>query len=194
VLEQLVADVLDAPLDDSGLCLRPVSAADRLVELEFMLPVAGLDCRALNRLLAEGDALSARAGLLQFDRVQGMLKGFVDLVFRIEGRYYIADYKSNHLGQEADSYTQTALESAMLEHRYDLQYQLYTLALHRLLRQRLPDYDYDTHMGGAFYLFVRGMRAGAKDRPGVFHCRPARSLIESLDRLFDGQSLAQAQG
>ncbi|UTW13823.1 exodeoxyribonuclease V subunit beta [Marinobacterium rhizophilum] len=189
VLEQLVADVLDAPLDDSGLCLRCVPAADRLVELEFMLPVAGLDCRALNRLLAEGDALSAKAGLLQFDRVQGMLKGFVDLVFRVDGRYYIADYKSNHLGQETDSYARTALESAMLEHRYDLQYQLYTLALHRLLRQRLPDYDYDTHMGGAFYLFLRGMRAGDKERPGVFHRRPARALVEALDRLFDGQPL-----
>ncbi|WP_020679931.1 exodeoxyribonuclease V subunit beta [Marinobacterium rhizophilum] len=194
VLEQLVADVLDAPLDASGLCLRRVAAADRLVELEFLLPVAGLDCRALNRLLAEGDALSARAGLLQFDRVQGMLKGFVDLVFRVDERYYIADYKSNHLGHDTGCYAQTALESAMLEHRYDLQYQLYTLALHRLLRQRLPDYDYDRHMGGVFYLFVRGMRAGAEDRPGVFQRRPDKALIEALDRLFAGQSLAVAEG
>jgi exodeoxyribonuclease V beta subunit len=193
VLEQLVADVLDAPLDAGGLCLRQVAATNRLVELEFLLPVAGLDCRTLNLLLAEGDALSARAGLLQFDRVQGMLKGFVDLVFRVDERYYIADYKSNHLGHDTQAYEQEALEGAMLEHRYDLQYQLYTLALHRLLRQRLPDYDYDTHMGGVFYLFVRGMRAGAQEHPGVFQSRPDRVLIESLDRLFAGQSLTLAE-
>nr|WP_067288737.1 exodeoxyribonuclease V subunit beta [Marinobacterium profundum] len=193
VLEQLVADVLDAPLDAGGLCLRQVAAADRLVELEFLLPVAGLDCRALNLLLAEGDTLSAKAGLLQFDRVQGMLKGFVDLVFRVDERYYIADYKSNHLGHDTHAYAQEALEAAMLEHRYDLQYQLYTLALHRLLRQRLPDYDYDTHMGGVFYLFVRGMRADAQDRCGVFERRPDKALIESLDRLFAGQSLTVAE-
>jgi exodeoxyribonuclease V beta subunit len=194
VLVQLVGDVLDAPLDEAGLCLRQVTAADRLVELEFMLPVAGLDCRALNRLLAQGDPLSARAGLLQFERVQGMLKGFVDLVFRVDGRYYIADYKSNHLGHDTDCYTDASLESAMLEHRYDLQYQLYSLALHRLLAQRLPDYDYETHMGGVFYLFVRGMRGGADGRPGVFHRRPDKALIASLDRLFAGQGTDTVAG
>ncbi len=194
VLAQLVTDVLDAPLNDDGICLRQVSSADRVVELEFLLPVAGLDCAALNRLLQQGDPLSARAGLLQFDRVQGMLKGFVDLVFRVGERYYIADYKSNHLGHGTEYYGVDALQSAMLEHRYDLQYQLYTLALHRLLQQRLPEYDYEQHMGGVFYLFLRGMRARAAERPGVFHQRPDKALIESLDRLFAGQSLDAVAG
>ena len=93
----------------------------------------------------------------------GMLKGFIDLVFYHDGKYYIADYKSNYLGDSHADYQPEALAQAMLEHRYDLQYQLYTLALHRYLRHRLPDYDYQTHFGGVYYLFLRGM---APDHPG----------------------------
>ena len=67
----------------------------------------------------------------------------------------------------------------MAEHRYDLQYQLYSLALHRLLGLRLPGYDFDRHFGGVFYLFLRGMPQG-----GVFHTRPSRELVLGLDKLF----------
>ncbi|MFC6668907.1 PD-(D/E)XK nuclease family protein [Marinobacterium aestuariivivens] len=159
-----------------------------------MLPVAGLDCRALNRLLQAQDPLAAGAGELRFETVQGMLKGFIDLVFRVDGRYYILDYKSNHLGGEPGDYGAEPLRQAMREHRYDLQYQLYTLALHRLLRQRLPDYDYDRDVGGVFYLFLRGMRADDPVRLGVFHCKPERGLVESLDRLFCGAELSAEAG
>ena len=55
-----------------------------------------------------------------------MLKGFIDLVFRHDGRYYLLDYKSNWLGENSEAYTQQAMASAMQLHRYDLQYQLYT--------------------------------------------------------------------
>ncbi|NVK43031.1 MAG: exodeoxyribonuclease V subunit beta [Oceanospirillaceae bacterium] len=186
VLETLVGNVLDTCLNDEGLRLRDIGAADRLIELEFLLPVAGVDAAALNLLLQRWDPLARTAAALQFERVQGMLKGFVDLVFRAGGRYYILDYKSNHLGGTPDDYGSGALEQAMQAHRYDLQYQLYTLALHRLLQQRLPDYDYDRDFGGVFYLFLRGMRAGDSARNGVFHCRPERALVEALDALFFG--------
>ena len=111
-----------------------------------------------------------------------MLKGFIDLVFCWQGRWYLLDYKSNHLGDTPQAYGQEALEQAMLAHRYDLQYQLYTLALHRLLRQRLPDYDPARHLGGVFYLFLRGMPEG-----GIFHCQPSIALVEALDRYFAGE-------
>ncbi|MEL0625232.1 hypothetical protein V6238_19490, partial [Marinomonas arenicola] len=77
-----------------------------------------------------------------------------------QGRYYVLDYKSNHLGDDFTDYQNDAIEHAIADHRYDLQYQLYTLALHRLLKQRLPNYDYDTHVGGVVYLFFRGMTPG----------------------------------
>lgn len=80
----------------------------------------------------------------------------------------------------------------MIEHRYDLQYLLYSLAVHRLLKQRIPGYDYERHFGGVFYLFLRGIdqnAAGksANENYGVFSCRPEKALIEQLDQLFAGE-------
>ncbi|MGB0467162.1 MAG: exodeoxyribonuclease V subunit beta [Pontibacterium sp.] len=181
-LETLVADVLDTELKDDGLRLRDLSMEDKQVEMEFLLSVKGLNCDDLEQLTKAEDVLSAQAGSLSFERVNGMLKGFIDLVFRHNGRYYVLDYKSNHLGHQREAYSQAAMAQAMIEHRYDLQYQLYTLALHRLLKLRLPDYSYAQHMGGVFYLFLRGMGEGDK---GIFHCRPSETLVQAIDTLFE---------
>ncbi|NLC00873.1 MAG: hypothetical protein GX789_06355, partial [Pseudomonas formosensis] len=105
-------------------------------------------------------------------------------------RYYVVDYKSNWLGVDASAYTQDAMTTAVLEHRYDLQYVFYLLALHRQLRARLPDYDYDRHVGGALYWFIRG--SGGQGT-GLWHDRPPRALIEALDRLFAGQAQVEVQ-
>lgn len=115
-----------------------------------------------------------------------MLKGFIDLVFRWQGRFYVLDYKSNYLGDTAADYAPDALARAMLDHRYDLQYQLYTLALHRYLKTRVPDYDYERHIGGVYYLFLRGMQGADSNGDeqhganGVFYCRPDVQLINEL--------------
>ncbi|MDX1755562.1 MAG: exodeoxyribonuclease V subunit beta [Marinobacter sp.] len=117
----------------------------------------------------------------------GMLKGFIDLVFEHEGRYYVADYKSNTLGVNDDAYSPEAMARAVAEKRYDLQYALYLLALHRLLASRIPDYDYDRHVGGAVYLFLRGSQGEAR---GLHFDRPDRRMIEAMDRLFRPGDLA----
>src|SRR5699024_10112444 len=108
-------------------------------------------------------------------------------VFEHQGQYYVLDYKSNTLGEDDSAYTDQAMGEAILEQRYDLQYVLYLLALHRLLKSRLPDYDYDQHIGGAVYLFLRGVHSGTG---GAFTDKPPRALIEQLDALFDGNSAA----
>ena len=129
------------------------------MELEFFLPMGRVTAPALTALCQLHDP--CRGGKpLGFATVQGMLKGFIDLVFEWQGRWYLLDYKSNHLGMSPADYGRPALERAMREHRYDLQYQLYSLALHRLLALRLPGYDFDRHFGGVFYLFLRGMPQG----------------------------------
>ncbi|VDZ58559.1 Exodeoxyribonuclease V beta chain [Serratia odorifera] len=111
------------------------------------------------------------------------------MVFCWQGKYYLLDYKSNWLGEDSSAYTQPAMAQAMAEHRYDLQYQLYTLALHRYLRHRLADYDYQRHFGGVIYLFLRGVAA---EHPGngIFSCRPDGELVMGMDRLFSGVSRA----
>jgi exodeoxyribonuclease V beta subunit len=152
--------------------------------MEFYLPIASpLRADALDAVIREYDPLSAGCPPLNFRQVQGMLKGFIDLVFRHEGRYYLLDYKSNWLGENSEAYTQQAMASAMQMHRYDLQYQLYTLALHRYLRHRIADYRYEEHFGGVIYLFLRGVDA-ADPRSGIFSTRPHAALIEKMDNLF----------
>lgn len=184
ILQKLIDDVLATPLDGKSLKLNQKTAETRLAELEFLLPVEVLNAPALNRVIQRHDPLSAQAGDLGFYPVQGMLKGFIDLVFEHQGRYYVLDWKSNHLGDSSDSYHGEALKLAMADHRYDLQYQIYGLALHRFLRTRIPDYEYRRHFGGVYYLFLRGMDGQTTN--GVFYSRPDEALIDELDRLIDG--------
>ncbi|MEA5206945.1 exodeoxyribonuclease V subunit beta [Enterobacter mori] len=184
VLTDWVTAILQSPLTQQGISLSQLTAKDKQVEMEFYLPIASpLKADALDALIREYDPLSAGCPPLNFRQVQGMLKGFIDLVFRHEGRYYLLDYKSNWLGDSSDAYTQDAMASAMQQHRYDLQYQLYTLALHRYLRHRIADYRYEDHFGGVIYLFLRGVDA-ADPNSGIFSTRPDAALIEKMDELF----------
>ena len=116
-------------------------------------------------------------------QIDGFLHGFIDLVARHDGRWYVIDYKSNWLGPDLASYSDAAIAESMRHHGYHLQYLLYLTALHRLLALRLPGYDYDRHIGGAFYLFLRGMRPNAPGS-GVFHDQPSRACIEAINACF----------
>ncbi|MFG0771612.1 exodeoxyribonuclease V subunit beta [Vibrio plantisponsor] len=185
VIQKLVNDVLATPLDGKKLLLNQKQPHQRLVEMEFLLPIEVLTAPALNRVVQRHDPLSAKAGDLGFYTVQGMLKGFIDLVFEHEGKYYVLDWKSNHLGNEVEAYHGERLASAMAEHRYDLQYQLYALALHRFLQSRLADYDYNKHFGGVYYLFLRGM--DGKAQHGIFNAKPSQAMLEELDLLIQGK-------
>ncbi|MGK2960364.1 MAG: exodeoxyribonuclease V subunit beta [Candidatus Malihini olakiniferum] len=175
------------PVSDTPLTLASVPAQHRMTELAFYLPIdAPLQATVLDSLAKRHDPLSANCPPLSFKQIHGMLKGFIDLVFCWHGRYYLLDYKSNWLGETSSSYTQTAMQSAMIAHRYDLQYQLYTLALHRYLRHRVPDYDYDRHIGGIIYLFLRGICPGLPTN-GIFTQRLPWAFVDQLDRLFSGE-------
>ncbi|MFL1516856.1 exodeoxyribonuclease V subunit beta [Pseudomonas prosekii] len=160
------------------------------VEMEFWFASHTVDVLKLDELVRQhthnGVARVAAEPVL----LNGMFKGFIDLTFEHAGRYYVADYKSNWLGVDDAAYTEQAMEQSILDNRYDLQYVLYLLALHRQLKARLPDYDYDRHIGGALYLFLRGTRAASQ---GVYFARPPRELIERLDRLFQGKAEPKAE-
>ncbi|PMH41160.1 exodeoxyribonuclease V subunit beta [Vibrio sp. 10N.286.49.B3] len=184
VLQDLVTRVLTTALDGKSLHLNQKTQQQLLVEMEFLLPIKLLTAPSLNRVIQYHDPLSAKAGDLGFYNVQGMLKGFIDLVFEHKGKYYVLDWKSNHLGDDPSAYHQDNLKAAMADHRYDLQYQIYALALHRFLRSRLANYDYNTHFGGVYYLFLRGID-GQSDN-GIFSAKPSVELLEELDKLIDG--------
>ncbi|EPY4107312.1 exodeoxyribonuclease V subunit beta [Klebsiella pneumoniae] len=192
VLTDWLGGVLKTSLPGPDIALNQLASRDKQVEMAFYLPIAQLlTAERLDALIRQYDPLSADTPPLDFRQVRGMLKGFIDLVFRHEGRYYLLDYKSNWLGEDREAYTRPAMEQAMRAHRYDLQYQLYSLALHRYLRHRLADYDYDRHFGGVIYLFLRGMD-GQEGGQGIFTTRPVRPLIDGLDQLFAGETQEEA--
>ncbi len=183
-LVQLLQTPLQLTGDAISLAQLPCEAYQP--EMEFLLELATLEIAALDQVVHAAIVPGARRPRLQagyFNPIRGMLKGFIDLVFEHQGRYYVLDYKSNYLGEDVAAYHHAAMQAAVLEHRYDIQLVLYSLALHRLLKIRLPDYDYDRHVGGAVYLFLRGVQA---DGHGVYVNTPPRKLIEALDAVTGG--------
>lgn len=182
-LQQWMTAILDTPLseDDPTLKLNNLSRHQCVKEMQFYLKLnRAFDVSAFNRALQKHHHLPSEA--LQFDAIKGMLRGFMDLVFCHNGKYYLVDYKSNFLGVEPQNYVGKSLEQAMLANHYDWQYLFYTLALHRYLQQRDVNYHYETHFGGVFYCFLRGMNGENQD--GVFFDKPDYALIQALENLF----------
>jgi exodeoxyribonuclease V beta subunit len=190
-LAAALVPALSTPLGEAagGRTLRDLTRADRLDELGFDLPLAAFSAAELAAVVADGlpvdDPLApwfrqAADGGLEV-RVEGLLTGSIDLVARTDGRYWLADYKTNLLVD--GDYGPGALAAAMAHHGYPLQATLYLVALHRYLRWRLPGYDCDRHLAGAAYLFLRGMRPDAPGR-GIVWWRPPTAAIEALDRLL----------
>ncbi len=162
----------------NGCNLSMLPQQDQLREPAFLFPLDTLDLQQFNQVLQTWriPPLPAAEGQLQ-----GLIKGFIDLVFRFKGRYYLADYKSNHLGNGPKNYCEEDLEAAILAHRYDLQYLIYTVALHRYLESRCKKYDYATDFGGVFYLFIRAMDPNYPSGTGIFSTCPPYQLIMELD-------------
>jgi exodeoxyribonuclease V beta subunit len=191
-LVRAIDQSLRTPLDRtaSPLTLARIGRADRRVELEFTLSTAAAGdaplpprlAAAFERHHAPAGAPSYPARLRALDNLPtaAFLKGFIDLVFRHEGRFYIIDYKSNRLGDEPRDYRDAKLLESMSDHHYFLQYHLYALALHRHLSLRVPDYSFERCFGGIYYLFVRGMAPEHPQGTGVFFDRPALALLEAL--------------
>jgi exodeoxyribonuclease V beta subunit len=122
---------------------------------------------------------------LRFLPLRGWLKGFVDLVFERDGRYYVVDYKTNHLGDRLGAYAAARLPAALAAGHYYLQYHLYSAAVHRWLALRVPGYDYARCFGGAYYLFLKGMTPATGPASGVFFDKPPQARIEALCALLE---------
>lgn len=177
-------EILAHPIHTDKANFNLADIADNKVfnELQFYFAVnSTLQAKQLNELL---QSYHYSPNLkLNFNAFKGLMTGYIDVFFEHNGQFYICDYKSNFLGYQLDDYQQENMQVAIHEHQYDVQYVIYTLAMHRYLQQRVNNYDYDTHIGGCLYLFLRGMDGNNKDR-GVFFDKPPRELIEKLDKLF----------
>ncbi|MEM8934635.1 MAG: PD-(D/E)XK nuclease family protein, partial [Acidobacteriota bacterium] len=214
--ERAVLDMLDAvlgsPLPLETFALAEIGRAERLVEWSFHITLAPIVPCALADIFRRhastpwAHEYADRLERLGRQRIEGFLTGFVDLVFERDGRWFIVDWKSNYLGDHSAAYGQDAMTSTMIEHHYILQYHLYLVALRRFLRERSPSFDARRDLGGAFYIFLRGVerRAAPTVTPasrqldlfaegtaptttgddttrGIFRDRPAPELLDALE-------------
>lgn len=153
-----------------------------LPEMEFWLPLAQLPAAQVDALCRQHILPGMERPPLPQRQLHGMLMGFADLVFAHRGRYWVLDYKSNHLGPDASAYDAPALQQAMLAHRYDVQAALYLLALHRLLHARLgAAYRPEAQLGGALYFFLRGLDGSTG---GMHHIAAPLPLLDALHALI----------
>lgn len=177
-LPRIVSHPATVPPQAQAFSLQHLQPGRFWPEMAFTFAASQLEASTLDHTLRQQLRFTPELRQpLPSRRLQGWLTGFMDLVFEQGGRYYVLDYKSNRLAR----YDTAALEQAIQEHRYDVQLVLYVLALHRLLRARLPHYHYDQHMGGGLYWFVRGIDAPGA---GLWHALPPHALIDALDRQF----------
>lgn len=194
-LDRWLTETLGLPIMKS-FALNQLQSTDYLVEMSFHFQVGHQQASEFNRIV---QSYNPAASPLYFSGFEGHIKGAIDLIFRQDDCYYILDYKSNHLGFDEQSYSQAALSSSMAEHRYDVQYLLYSVALHRFLGHRLGTaYDYEKDFGGVFYLFLRGMAIESvsaegeqvsgssvdSELSGIYYTRPDKALIDELDALL----------
>jgi len=153
-------NTLHAPLNNSGLALK--SIIGKIHEVEFHFP-SSVPAQVPHEIAF----------------IEGYIHGFIDMIFRHEGAYYIVDWKSNYI---EDGYAPGLLERGILDMRYDIQITLYAQALIRWLKSAVSDYSYDRHFGGVYYLYLRGMDIQTPGS-GVYFIRPSIEQIESMNIL-----------
>ncbi len=145
---------------------------------------------------AQNEVTTPQVNLPLYRKLKGMMHGFIDLIFQSDGKFYVCDYKSSHLGDSFNDYQEEHLLINIEGNYYDLQYLIYSLALHRYLKVQLPDYQAEQHFGGVFYLYLRGMSdqpCGVNQSNKKIACKTGAyftlyylSYFEQLDSLFSG--------
>lgn len=198
-------------------CLADIAINRTLRESEFYFPMQGEGTNALANLLtdhrnsaqritSDGTSMNTNVGvnsgkskilnntlkypvmLPSYKKLSGMMHGFIDLIFEYQGKYYLCDYKSSHLGDNFKDYQFNALLDNVEKNYYDLQYLIYSLALHRYLKQTLADYDVNEHFGGVYYLYLRGMTTKPEHTgAGVYYRKITEQEINNLETLFSAE-------
>ena len=184
----MIKKVLSIPLhpDRNDLILSSIPASNKVSELEFYFPLQTLSPEKLkNVFLTYGDKNLPRnfpeqIENLRFVPARGFMRGFIDLVFQFQDYFYLIDWKSNFLGNTVDDYHHEKLATVMSEKYYHLQYLFYTVAVDKYLSRHVPDYHYEKHFGGVFYLFLRGLDPNKGPAFGIYRVRPSQKLIQGL--------------
>ena len=191
LVAEMVKSALECPLrapDGTSFTLREIGGQDRFSEWEFDFSSAAAASTtvAIAEILRnewKGD-VSKMAFLKELEGwnspiPKGYLKGFLDLVFRKDGYYYVVDWKSNSLTRRAADFMEEGITAEMASAGYFFQYLLYSAVLHRFLKETLGSgYFWERSFGGIRYYFLRGIPYNGEK--AVFCDRPGEALLEKL--------------
>ncbi|WOH38282.1 exodeoxyribonuclease V subunit beta [Thalassotalea fonticola] len=192
-------DCLKSSLNVQQHSLAQLPLEQTLREAEFYFPMESVDLHCLKTLLTQfrksmgltdNQLSQVNTELPAYGQLKGMMHGFIDLIFSKDDKYYVCDYKSSHLGDKFSDYYPDKLTLHVIENFYDLQFLIYSLALHRYLKRRISNYSIDEHFGGVYYLYLRGMNTTDENFSGVFFNSLSTKLIQQLDQLFSGKSIS----
>lgn len=171
--------------------LRKINTDNLVKEMEFYFPISKVTSQQFNELFINNahinNSLTNKKYTrenrpLNFGRLEGYMRGYIDLIFQDNNKFYLVDYKSTYL----ENYSQENLFADIQKHDYDLQYLIYTIALHRFLQLKVPNYSYEEHFGGVFYLYLRGIESSTDSTDGVYYDKPDIDFIQSLDGFLRG--------
>ncbi|HAV5777399.1 exonuclease V subunit beta [Acinetobacter baumannii] len=173
-------EILSTPLYQ-GFRLNQLQPEHYLSECPFYLALSDrvLAMKLIQQLFAEygmemPELLEARSARY--------LNGSIDLVYFDGQRYHIADYKSNYLGENLADYSVESIAQSMSLASYWLQAGLYLVALHRYLKVKMQNYDIEQHLGGATYLYLRGMNGEAEQ--GYYYWQPSTEFVLRFDAIL----------
>lgn len=179
-LQQMLEHVLNAPIEVGGINfnLAAVSFDKRIHEFEFDFPAKTFQSADLQFLSDKNIFINVKERY----NLEGIMNGKIDMLFECKGKYFILDWKSTYLGDSLTAYAPAALNEAMNDNNYHLQYFIYTLATKKYLESRLPHFDYERDFGGVIYLFLRGMRSNLNT--GIFTCKPRLEQVQQLENIL----------
>ena len=195
VAHEIILETLNATLNKhrgESIRLCELEKEDLIAEMEFHINAPDFAFKDLGQHLAEANPECSFALYLQkkndsrpIQIDQLFLKGFIDLTFKKNNQFFVLDWKSNLLTGQQNGFESKNLRKVMNDSDYVLQYHLYTLALHRFLKNTLQNkYRYSENLGGAYYLFLRGMHRPKQADDGIFFDCPKESLIDAMDQFL----------
>lgn len=181
-----IKNIISALSKRFKISLNQLKKKEYIQEMRFTIPIKKyIDFKLINYYMKKFDQISLLCPDISHYNISGALTGSIDLIFKWKEKFYFIDYKSNWLGANKYSYTKKNIITEIMKYRYDIQYQLYTLAIHRYLKIHIKNYDYKKNFGGAFYIFLRAFDQKKNNR-GIFFKKPSYSFIYKLDSLFYG--------
>ncbi|WP_367671519.1 exodeoxyribonuclease V subunit beta [Buchnera aphidicola] len=178
IIQYWIKNILNTPLNNNGINLRTIKNNCFVKELEFSLFLKRkINFNSIKKILKNKNIKTPKI------YKKGILLGIIDLIFQNKNKYYLVDYKSNYLGKNKKFYTKKILKKEIKKNGYDIQYYLYSTALHKFLKRKLKKYNFKKNFGGIYYLFLRGMN-GKNKKTGIFFYYPKKKIIKKINDTF----------